>query len=323
VRTITVSVLLLLIAPQQSQAWDGTAHAVTARIAWDNLPAATRQKVVAALAAAPQDACLRDLFPNRPRPLAVRQREFFMLASMWADIVRPADDKDTRPCTRFHHREWHFVDYFWMGVSGGTADADRPRDRPDMPPAAVNAVERLGALRLVVACTAAPCNITASERATNLAWVLHLVGDLHQPLHTTSRITTEPAERTGDQGGNLFKLDRSATPLSLHKYWDEILDRGIARRQNEGRIAYANRVAALIAARHPRPEMAGRLRPGQFDAWAREGLETTKKAVYPETLVRNHMPDDAYRERALAISEEAIALAGYRLADLLISVFGA
>lgn len=73
--------LMLAIAIFSSQSalgWNGTGHIIVARIAWDNMTPKARKNVVTLLMQAPNDACLRDLFPNDSRPLEIRQREFFM-----------------------------------------------------------------------------------------------------------------------------------------------------------------------------------------------------------------------------------------------------
>lgn len=317
------SLLLLLLLPQFVFGWNATGHALVAGIAWDNMTPAARQKAIALLQAAPQDACLLELFPNDSRPLADRQREFFMLVSTWPDIVRPRDEEDSRPCTRFHHRDWHFINYFWEGVSGGTGN-NAPKDRGDIEIPEVNAVERLKLFRPFVACNRSICGTPEEERATTLAWILHLVGDIHQPLHTSGRATTKPSEQEGDRGGNLFKLGTFANSPSLHSYWDGIIDRSISREQAEknNNLAYLNRVAGIITQEHSRLSMESRLRSGDFVSWSLEGFDTTKSKVYPESLLRGQMPDDIYRQGAFKTSKEAIALAGYRLADLLNQMLG-
>ncbi|HEX8773746.1 MAG TPA: S1/P1 nuclease [Pyrinomonadaceae bacterium] len=310
-----VSLIILLVTsfliPQSAQAWDAVGHQVVARIAWENMTPTARRNVVNLLREAPRDACLRNLFPNNSQPLSVRQRQFFMLASTWPDIVRPGRN-DTRPCTRFHQRDWHFINFFWSGVSG-----DAPQDVTSIPTPLINAVERLGVFRSSV-----NGGGQASDRATQLAWILHLVGDIHQPLHTSARVTTEAGESRGDQGGNLFKLGPGENALSLHSYWDGIIGRSIRRRRNEGDFAYLDRVAGRIMADHPRASLIGRLRPLQFDAWAREGFDTTKRAVYPSSLERGQMPSENYRRNAFTIADEAIAIGGYRLADMMNQLFG-
>jgi hypothetical protein len=312
-----LTLALALFVPQTVLGWNATGHQVVAGIAWDNMTPTARRNAILLLQAAPADACLLDLFPDDSRPLAERQREFFMRASTWPDIVRPGEE-DTRACTRFHRRGWHFINYFWEGISGGTG-SNAPQDREDIEIPEVNAVERLKIFRAVVV-----CGTPQEERATTLAWVLHLVGDIHQPLHTSARVTSRPLEREGDQGGNLFKLGPNNGSLSLHSFWDGIIDRSIARRQEErdNNHAYLNRVVRVITQEHPRSELAGRLHSGDFEAWSLEGLEKTKRVVYPQSLQRGQIPQENYRITAFTTSKEAIALAGYRLADLLNQMLG-
>jgi hypothetical protein len=317
---LACALLVTFAAPASLRAWNATGHQAVARIAWDTMTPTVRERVVTLLRAAPPDACLVDLLPMDSRPLAARQREFLLRASTWPDIVRPAEN-DTRPCTRYHRREWHHINFFWQGVSGGTG-GDRPADRRDMRPLPANVVAQLPRLRASVACTAPRCGTTAPERAIALAWILHLVGDIHQPLHTSARVTAQPDERQGDQGGNLFILDSGPPVLRLHGYWDGIVDRSVPRHPNEANAAYIGRLAAAIMQKHPRSAMLAALAPGNYEGWAREGFETTKATVYPAALKRGEVPGDEYRIRAFTIAERAIALAGYRLGDLLNAMFG-
>ena len=316
-RVWILSFSITLLFAGAGLSWNNTGHEVVAGIAWDNMTPAARHKAIALLEAAPPDACLRDLFPHDARPLAARQREFFMRAATWPDRVRP--DKtinDTRPCTRFHRGDWHFFDRFWQGVSGETG-SDAPKDRPDVKVAAVNAVERLHLFRPLVACGTAACGTPLDERATTLAWILHLVGDIHQPLHTSSRMIVVDGKEQPDQGGNLFKLSHEEKPPSLHGFWDGILDASIPRQAQETDIAYFDRVIGIITHDHPRATMTAHLHSGDFDEWSREGFATTKNVAYPKSLKEGEMPDAAYRQMVFKVADEAIALAGYRLADVL------
>jgi hypothetical protein len=183
-------------------------------------------------------------------------------------------------------------------------------------------VAQLPLLRALATCAAPRCGTTTPERAIALAWILHLVGDIHQPLHTSARVTGRPEERQGDQGGNLFILDAGPPVLRLHGYWDGIVDRAAPRVANESNAAYIGRLAARFMQRYPRSASVAELAPDQYEAWALEGVETTKASVYPVTLKRGELPDEEYRVRAFAIAMRAIARAGYRLGDLLDTMFG-
>jgi len=310
-----------LLLPQTALAWNSTGHQLVARIAWENMTPTTRKNVIELLQQAPPDACLLDLLSNdNARPLEERQREFFMLAATWPDIVRPKDE-DTRPCTRFHQRDWHFINFFWEGISGETGQ-DAPEDNSDIPVPELNAVDRLKFFRPFVACATPQCGTPQSERALMLAWILHLVGDIHQPLHTSARVTTMANEKEGDQGGNFFKLGVGSKALSLHSYWDGIINRSIKQPQNEKDLVYHDRVAMKIMEQHPRASLSSRLQPIDFEAWSREGFETTKREVYPKSLKRGVLPNDTYQQNAFVIAQKAIALGGYRLAELLNQMFG-
>lgn len=320
-RTPLIGLILALSFASPALSWNGTGHEVVAGIAWDNMTHKAREKTIALLQLAPGDACMHEMFPQDGRPLAARQREYFIRVATWADVVRPARDQpDPRPCTRYHRSNWHFFDRFFSGTSG-TAGDDAPKDRTDVRPAEVNAVERLHYFRPYVVCNMPACGTTRDERVTTLAWILHLVGDLHQPMHTASRVTTEPGEEKGDQGGNLFKLNPNDRATNLHSFWDGIVDASIARQPNESDIAYVNRVIGIVTHDHPRPSMAGRIEPLDPDAWSREGFAKAKALAYPADLVRGQTPPETYRQLAFKTADEAIALAGYRLGALMNKMF--
>lgn len=302
-----IVVVAFLAFPQSSYAWHDAGHRMVARIAWDNLDPVVRQKVIDLLMQAPSDSCLRELFPNNG-PLEKRQRQFFIAVATWPDIVRPGDN-DPRPCTKYHRRDWHFVDHFWSGNSG---DPNNPPQDRDIPIAEVNAAERLQLFRNLVA-----SNLPPQERAIMLAWILHLVGDIHQPLHTSGRVTTFHGESAGDAGGNNFKL---GSGLSLHFYWDGIIDPDGTTHENLN--DYVDRISRELEDAFPVASFDGTLEPGNIDAWILESLQKAKDHAYPKTLKRNQMPNSAYKKNTFDVSRKSIAEGGYRLANLLTQIFG-
>jgi hypothetical protein len=251
------------------------------------------------------------LFPPDSRALTVKQREFFEIASTWPDIIR--DDKSPIRRSKYHHGNWHYDDFFWRQVNGQAVDA------LDLHADSINAVERLFFLQKALEDPSTPAN----ERAVYLAWVLHLVGDIHQPLHCSARVTD--VEPKGDQGGNLFYLEpkkettdttNKEPRLNLHWYWDSIL-RYEYPRLAECDMDYVKTIAMKIIAHYPISNDPAQLKPGQFDEWVQEGFKIAKTQVYPPTLKRDEMPSKSYQQNAIKISEQRIALAGYRLANLL------
>src|SRR5688500_2156694 len=86
--------LFLLVAvatalpARPAHAWDEMGHRVVARIAADHMTPLARESAVALLMSAPADAGIRELLPSDGRPLAERQRDLFVNAAYWADIIR-------------------------------------------------------------------------------------------------------------------------------------------------------------------------------------------------------------------------------------------
>ncbi|HEX9668249.1 MAG TPA: S1/P1 nuclease [Thermoanaerobaculia bacterium] len=306
---LAVGVFAGLTVLSPAQAWDPVGHQAVAWIAWERMPEATRAKAVALLKAAPGDADLASLLPaSGTQPLALRERTLFARAAAWPDIVRDEGFRERR--ARYHHGTWHYIDRYWEkpGPDRG------PRERLDLPVGRENVVERLRVLSAALADPARP----AREKAIDLAWVLHLTGDVHQPLHTASRVT--PTEPAGDRGGNLFPLAGEAD--ELHWYWDSAITRAYGRRSWESETVWVARVATTLAGRNPPHLFAGRLAPRAFETWAQEGYRICTTLVYPETLRRGQRPPARYRWTVRRVAEPAMALAGYRLAALLEAALG-
>jgi S1/P1 nuclease len=293
---------VLAVAPLGSAlAWNDTGHQVVALIAWDHLSEATREKVVALMAQSTSEP-LTALLPQDGRPLAVRRREFFVRASTWADLIRgTADDRPT----------WHHRSFFWKQVNGQAVDVT------DVEVNEQNVIERLAAIEGILREGSRPI----PERAMFTAWLLHLAGDIHQPLHCASRVTAE--EPHGDRGGNSFLLDLrpDGEPNKLHAYWDGLLDQAFPRRPQENGSAYLRRLANIVKTAHPRNTMAGVLKLGKFEDWARESLAEAKHA-YPPSLERNQAPAPAYRIAGGKVALKRVALGGYRLAATLEELLG-
>jgi hypothetical protein len=309
-RTLLAAAAVVLAAaalPAPARAWDSFGHQVVARIAWNELRPETRAAAVALLMAAPEDAHLACLMPSGVAPVGERQRSLFDRAATWPDVVR--DEAFPERQARYHHGPWHYRDRFWEQPD----PAQPPRERLDLPRGAENVVERLHVFSRTLREPERP----AAERAIHLAWVLHLVGDIHQPLHTTSRATA--SEPTGDRGANAFLLDEEHQ--NLHWYWDSALSRSL-RRPDEPEAEAVARAAAQLAAEFPRADYADRLAPGDFEAWAEEGFRASTTMAYPAILRRGERPPGAYRHAVDAVAQPAAARAGYRLAALLEELLG-
>jgi hypothetical protein len=310
-----IKILFLLIAcfvlTSPALGWDDAGHKLTGYIAWQQMSPPARARAIKILRSAPEDSDLSVFFVQDSRSEAARQRELFMIATTWADIVRDRDFKVRYG--KYHKGDWHYADTFWRMTNG------RIEILNDTGEAKGKAVDQLYVFDKVLRSASA----SDADKAIALAWVLHLGGDIHQPLHTSARVTdTEPK---GDQGGNLFLLTPAGAPrteqVNLHWFWDSIVGRNIARKNDACDSDYLPAIADAMMKKYPKAKMQSRLKLGQFNDWQQEGFKIASTELFPATLIRNQMPTEAYKKRAFQISQEQIALAGYRLGEMLEQIF--
>lgn len=288
-------------------AWDELGHRVVARIAWDNMTPAARARAVALLRAAPPRSGLAELRPATGTD-EERDREWFIWAAVWPDLIR---DRNA-PNYVYGHADWHYVNFFWEQGADG-----RPRDRDDVPRAGflLDQLQRISG-------TLGSAAVPDSAQAVDLAWALHLVGDVHQPLHNNARITAR--DTAGDRGGNSFRLAGVYPFNNLHSFWDGLVGMNepwaLADRSEAD---YVGTVAARLERAYPAPSLRGQMRAGAFETWSREGLRVAQARAYPSWLVRDQAAPPRYRPFAWEGAEPRVAMAGYRLADMLNARLGA
>ena len=290
--------------------WDETGHKITSYIAWQRMTPEVRAQVIKILLDAPEDSQLGTFYMGYgSRTEETRKREYFMLASTWADIVRDRNF-DTR-YKKYHKGNWHYDDTFWTMKDGQIAVLPHPEDGG-------RALERLNEYDKMIRGKA-----SNAEKAIAIAWLQHLIGDLHQPLHTSARVTD--LEPKGDQGGNLFLLTPQGTPRdkqeNLHWFWDSIVMRNIPNSKNACDANYLDPLAESIMKSYPYTKMQAQLAPGQFEVWIKESLVSAQTNVFSADLKRFEMPSEKYKKKALNVARERLALAGYRMGDLFNQAF--
>jgi hypothetical protein len=310
--------VLLFTCSLPALAWDDSGHKLVAYIAWQQMSPEARETAIKILLNAPEDSQINVLYPTPfdsdfstypigARSKAAKRRDFFMICAYWSDIIR---DKRLENRFKYHHGTWHYLDTYWRDVNG------KIELLPELETDKENIVERLFEFDKVLHSDAVD-----AEKAIALAWILHLAGDVHQPLHASGRVTEE--EPKGDQGGNLFSLTPkdAARKENLHWYWDSIVVRTIQRKADATDAEYLLPIADKMMKKYPLAKMQNRLEIGKFDAWQQESFQIAANKVYPKTLIRNQMPSAAYQKMAFGIAEEQIALAGYRLGTMLDQIF--
>jgi hypothetical protein len=297
------AVVLTFAIPALS--WDETGHKITAYIAWQQMTPQVREQVIRILLTAPEDSQISSFYmPYGSRSEEARKREYFMFTATWADVVRDRN-MDVRYKT-YHKSNWHYSDLFWTMKDGKIEYLTMAEDGGQ-------AIKKIAEFEAMLR-----GKVTDSQKAVAIAWIEHLVGDIQQPLHTSGRVTdTEPK---GDQGGNLFLLTPAGTPRekqqNLHSLWDQIVVRNVPNAKDQCDADYLDPIAQDIIKKFPYSKMQDRLAAGKYDDWMKEGVTLAQTEVFSADLKRFEAPSEKYKKKALAIAEERLALAGYRMADL-------
>ena len=163
------------------------------------------------------------------------------------------------------------------------------------------------------------------RKAIALAWLFHLVGDIHQPLHTAQLFTVDYPQ--GDRGGNeiCVQVTQTGQPMDLHRFWDGV----ITSSSNLTRLR--NEATALRNRQEFRRNQLTELANTGFESWAKESFEIATKITYRNGgqlgIPRGGNKDCrdvqaapvlpvGYVGSASRIADRRIMLAGYRVADL-------
>lgn len=303
------SILFVLNLPVLG--WHDEGHKLTAYIAWQRMTPQTREAVIKILRAAPEDSQLAAFYPIYGiEPEEMRKMEFFMIVPTWPDMLRntafPVRNR------KYHHSNWHYYDTFWKQVNGKVE--------------ILSGFEEGGqALQQLAAAESTLRNgkSTDGEKAIAIAWMMHLTGDIHQPLHNSARVTDR--EPKGDSGGNLFLLTPEGTlpanQLNLHTYWDGIPARSVPLKKGQGVRDYVVLMGEKMIKKHPFERFASNLQLSQYSEWHKAGFDLATTVVFSPDLKRFEMPSDKYRKTAFKLAEKQIALAGYRIGETLNDIF--
>jgi hypothetical protein len=174
-RTASLLLLTLAVLPLPASAWNIPGRMLSAAIAYQVLRKENPQtitKVAAVLEKHPWyanqwQAKLQDV------PAADRDMVLFMQAARWPDDVRLRDKQ-------YHQARWHYIN--WLFKPDGQLASVQTRD-----PEPVNILSAMAENEAVVK----NGNGGNERRAIVLAWLFHLAGDIHQPLHTAQLFTTD------------------------------------------------------------------------------------------------------------------------------------
>ena len=299
--------LCLVSAPVH--AWFNGGHMVVAYVAYQNLTSQTRARVDALLKKNKMYAAWISGVASSQRGLVA-----FLHAATWPDCIKetscvagytsdggdvppgkPTDAQNIGYADTLMHKYWHFVD---LPLSAGA---------PGKPPNVPNAQTQL-----LLFITAIGSTESDDIKSYDVVWLEHLVGDVHQPLHATSRFTIN--HPNGDAGGNLLFFCAKPCTDEIHAFWDGLLG-------DTPTVAVVTKTGKALVALG-KPAGADNLDPA---SWTAASLALARSDVYVAPISDDNnpsvtispRPDAAYQTKATADARAQVALAGYRLAGLL------
>lgn len=310
VKTALFAAAMIAMSSVSGFAWDDVGHKITGYIAWQRMSPAARENVIKILRAAPEDSHLSAFYMNYgPQSDDARKLEYFSMVPTWADIVR--DRSFANRYAKYHKGNWHYSDNFWRQVDG---KVELITDRKGDGLGTVKLVEMDAIMR--------DAKATPADKAIAIAWFLHIGGDLHQPLHTSGRHTDREPE--GDRGGNLFLVSAEDSKgddrVNLHWFWDSIVGRNVPMIAGQCEEDYIRSLAESMMLKYPFDARSG-LNLGRYPEWQQETFALANTEVFRSDLVRFQTPTDEYRRNAFQVTEQRLAMAGYRMGETLEQIF--
>ena len=275
----TIALALLGPTTGDAKAWGPDGHRIVAEIAFKLLPPHK---------AAAIDQLLRNS----------TLRVGFIEASIYADLVIRQQNEKFDP--------WHFVN--WT-ISEPYSDqfCKKPKE------------EELTCIiaQLPIQIKEAGSNADPNARALAISWVIHLIGDLHQPLHVGDK---------KDGGGNGFPVTYrgkntcgppafplAMTEVQLHRVWDHCLVYDLVDGREWWRVA--DEIRGGLTTYKGQASAAG-----DSTDWARQTNDLARDYVY-QGIERRDDLDAAYIVRAMAVVREQLLRAGIRLARVLDEIY--
>ena len=302
------SILLLPLCPRAS-AWSAPGHMIVTALAYDQLTSAERVKFDAILRGHTKYATWKKTYPDAGLPGLPLEKFVAMLASLYPDEISNHDNPETFP-------EWHYIDYPLL-----------PPDFPLKPAPAPGDDVLTGIAKSSKAVKGLTKTFDSRSRAKMLSFLLHLVGDIHQPMHCETLFDEKLPEPDGDRGGNnAWVKPPGGSAIKLHAFWDQLFG-------TSGQLFHPVPVTTIVAAEHRANELAPKFPRSALPELTKHtttlGWSHESRALAISDGWRRHtlayglteataapLPAD-YEEKAHAIAERQVALAGHRLADQL------
>lgn len=290
-------VIQMFVFTQKSMAWFDEGHMIIASIAWDDLSLEEQQKANYLI------SILADADPD------------------YSDFIRAATWMDGIKGKGLHYFDgYHFINQYYVVYS------------PDVMPLYEdnNVVSTINqAIR-----TFKGYKPSEFAMAMSFRFLIHAVGDIHQPLHNISRVSEDTPE--GDRGGNGFPIDsilygtyygKPSYLTNLHKLWDSGVQSFAS--VNAADSDYDKKKGEIEIDKKEIFEYINNLKPEDTKIiedkinnvtdpreWSRESFKLGIEYAYTG-IQENTLPSEEYTQKGQAVCMEQAYIAGKRLSKIL------
>lgn len=289
------------VLASNANAWSRNGHMIIAAMAYRAIPAELQAAYTDLLRHHPDYNTWVQMHQNLS--VEIELGEFlFMRASVWPDEIR-------RRGSVYDHPTWHYTNF--------------PLKLPGFPVEETLTPEN-DVIFAVQESRRMLNNPEASDvdKAAFLSWILHTVGDLHQPLHCVAFVSDRYPD--GDRGGNLFYVRPSeqSIGINLHGYWDGLLG-------TSGDTREARNDATLLWRMHGDQQSAKIGRDFDVRSWVLEGRQIAIDNVYLNGMLTGTLQEnrnsaevlpETYSSRAKSIAQERAVVASLRLLHVLTDI---
>lgn len=314
-RSAFLTIVLLFFVATPAPAWHDGGHRLTAEIAFDLLDEKQRERVTAILRAHPRYR--QDFVTRMPDSVvdaseSAKGRWIFAHASNWPDQIA-ARGETVRE--QYNRTTWHYIN---LPVFLTEQDEQQLVNELDdnvstdfSPPLrrGLNIIQALTGNLLVWR----DDDASDAEKAVALCWILHLTGDIHEPLHNVSLFSADYFPE-GDRGANLIGVRRAEDVTNLHVVWD-----GLANQFDNLISDDATRelLAKDVVDIHSIPGWADQYRDMAEEFVYTAEVRQKLLAQRPTNEVPVIMLSHEYMATASKIAESQIIIGGHRIAALI------
>jgi hypothetical protein len=302
---ILAVILLVTSLADAAYGWDDFGHMTVAYVCYQKLKPEVKARVNALTRLNPMYHQWEQQVSETSLQ-ADKGAQIFMLAATWPDMIkgghgysadglsngnRPAGPEASQNAgysDLLMHKYWHYCDHPYTQDGSPLPAVPTP-----------NAQTQIDQFREVL-------NSDASDslKSYDLCWLLHLVGDIHQPLHCITRVSK--ADPDGDNGGNNVRI--TGSDQELHAFWDNALGQELSP-------AKVPEIANHL--KKSKKKLASKL---DVNRWVQESFDLAIHKVYGRPIGPSDGPftlTKKYEQMTQKICRKRVELAGERLANVL------